>query len=78
MALPSFCFDGYSGISETLCYSGGDWWLMGSGNYSSSSNTSSSRFYRCSSILAVLVILVINSRGLGFYFNGRTSRASLR
>ena len=48
-------------------------------NTSCSSSTSSSRFYRCFSIL---VILVINSRGLGFYFNfvvgGRTNRASLR
>ena len=34
------------------------------GNYSCSSSTSSSRFYRCFSIL---VILVINSRGLGFF-----------
>ena len=77
-----FLFAGYFGISGTLRYSGGGRWggnCSWFGNYSCSSSTSSSRFYRCFSIL---VILVINSRGLGFYFNfvvgGRTSRASLR
>ena len=79
-----FLFAGYSGVSGTLCYSGGgncSWFgnYNGFRNTSCSSSTSSSRFYRCFSIL---VILVINSRGLGFYFNfvvgGCTSRASLR
>ena len=73
MTFPIFLFAGYSGVSGTLRYSGGGGWggkcswfgnYNGFRNTSCSSSTSSSRFYRCFSIL---VILVINSRGLGFF-----------